>query len=85
MAKRNIMGIHISNRVEEIPAVQKVLTDFGCIIKTRLGLHEVGQSTCSSKGLLILELVGDDSQVADMESRLKAIAGVEVQQMVFAE
>ena len=85
MANRVIMGVHISNRVEEIPAVQKILTDYGCNIKTRLGLHEVGNSTCSSKGLLILELVGDDAAILEMQSKLKQITGVEVQKMVFAE
>lgn len=85
MANRIVMGVHISNRVVEIPAVQKILTDYGCNIKTRLGLHEVGSSTCSSKGLLILELVGDDAAILEMQSKLKAITGVEVQKMVFVE
>jgi hypothetical protein len=79
------MGVHISNRVDEIPAVQKILTDHGCNIKTRLGLHDAGNPACSSKGLLILELVGDDSAILEMQSKLKAITGVEVQKMVFVE
>ena len=85
MANRVVMGIHISNRVVEIPAVQKILTDYGCNIKTRLGLHEVGNPTCSSKGLLILELIGDDAAILEMQSKLKQITGVEVQKMVFVE
>lgn len=85
MAMRNVMGIHVSNRVEEVPAVQKILTDYGCNIKTRLGLHEAGSATCSSKGLLLLELVGEDATIAEMASKLKSIAGVQVQTMVFDE
>lgn len=85
MAKRVIVGVHVTNRVEEIPTVQQILTDYGCQIKTRLGLHETGNSACSSKGLLILEMVGEESGIEEMQSKLKAIKGIEVEKMVFAE
>ena len=43
MKKHLILGVHITNRVKHVPEVQKVLTEFGCSIKTRLGLHEAGR------------------------------------------
>lgn len=86
MAKKEnhvIIGVHISNRVKNVPSVQTVLTNFGCYIKTRLGLHEVSDSTCSSNGLLIIELFGGNNKSDEFMDALKAIEGVEVQKMVF--
>ncbi len=85
MSKRIILGIQITNRVERVPEVQRVLTEFGCLIKTRLGLHDVSDSSCSPTGLLIIETYGDEASVLEMEARLAAIPGVSVQKMVFEE
>jgi hypothetical protein len=84
MKKHLIFGVHITNRVKRVPEVQKVLTEFGCSIKTRLGLHEAGASVCSPNGLILLEMVGDDKASNRMARKLKAIEGIEVQKMVFA-
>ena len=35
-----VLGIHITNRLQKAAEVQKLFTEFGCNIKTRLGLHE---------------------------------------------
>ena len=78
-----IMGIMISDRMTEASALQKVLTDNGCIIKTRLGLHEVTDKNCSRKGLLILELIGTKDDWSKLESEAKAIQGIEVKYMDF--
>ncbi|MDO5577578.1 MAG: hypothetical protein Q4F84_10910, partial [Fibrobacter sp.] len=59
----NVVGIHITNRVKHVPQVQKVLTESGCYIKTRIGLHEVTNNTCSASGLIIVEFIGDDSKL----------------------
>ena len=58
MEKISIMGIKIGDRVNNSKVVQEILTEYGCSIKTRLGLHEVGNDGCSRAGLIILELVG---------------------------
>jgi hypothetical protein len=77
-----IIGVHITHRLEEAIAVQKVLTAHGKQIKTRLGLHEIESD--SPAGVLILEMVGDESGVNEMRAKLDAIEGIETQQMVFA-
>ncbi|MDD5713238.1 MAG: hypothetical protein PHY31_10855, partial [Smithellaceae bacterium] len=64
--------------------VLKILTEYGCNIKTRLGLHEVTESNCSSVGLLIIETCGDEAVITAMEEKLATIKGLEVQKMVFA-
>jgi hypothetical protein len=83
MAKKTVLGILITNRVENAPQVQKILTEFGCSIKTRLGLHEVNENLCASSGLLILELFGDESASIELEKQMRAIHGIQVQKMLF--
>jgi hypothetical protein len=84
MKKHLIFGVHITNRVKRVPEIQKVLTEFGCSIRTRLGLHEAGSTLCSPNGLILLEMVGDDKASNRMARKLRAIEGVEVQKMLFA-
>jgi len=83
MGKRVIVGIHIRQRTGSVPEVQRILTEYGCVIRTRLGLHEVADGTCSPSGLLILETRGDEAMIAEMQSKLGALDGVEVKEMVF--
>ncbi|MGE4490440.1 MAG: hypothetical protein AB7E95_12940 [Kiritimatiellales bacterium] len=83
MEKHIIVGVHITERVKHAGDVQKVLTDFGCQIRTRLGLHEVDQNICSPNGMILLELVDDDAKVGELKQSLGTIDGVDVQSMVF--
>jgi len=83
MAKWIILGVQVTNRVENIPDVQKILTEYGCNIKTRLGLHEVTESHCSNVGLLILETYGNETDILQMEAKLKKMNGLTVKKMVF--
>lgn len=83
MAGRIILGIQVTNRVENIPGVQNILTEYGCNIRTRLGLHEVSKKLCSSLGLLILDTFGEDIDIKTMEKKLKKIKGLVVKKMVF--
>ena len=85
MAKRTIVGIQIRQRTGSVPDVQRILTEFGCVIRTRLGLHEIADNACSPSGLLILETYGDEAMIVAMKEKLAALDGVEVKEMVFAE
>ena len=42
-----IFGVHVTDRAHQVPQVQKLLTEYGCNIKTRLGLHRVDEQVCS--------------------------------------
>ncbi len=84
MAKRIIVGIQVTNRVKNVARVQEVLTEYGCYIKTRLGLHEVDAASCSPNGLMLLETFGDETKIAEMQAKLKAIEGLQLQTMTFA-
>lgn len=83
MTKHIIFGVHITNRLEEASVVQKLLSEYGCNIKTRLGLHEVDEKFCAPGGILILEMYGDEKKCHDLAEKLNAVKGVEVQKMVF--
>ena len=85
MDKRIILGVHISERAEQAAEVQKIFTEYGCNIKTRLGLHKVDNKVCSSAGIVILEFFGDESKADELSKKLTAINGVEVGKMVFEE
>jgi hypothetical protein len=83
LQKHVIVGIHITDRIHHVDSVQHLLTEYGCSIRTRLGLHEASEDFCSPNGLLLLELVGADKSTTEMLDKLNQIEGVEAQQMVF--
>jgi hypothetical protein len=78
-----IFGVHISQRVENVPAVQLVLTKYGCNIRTRLGLHDADSTSCSPGGLLLIDAFG--KEVEEFYGALKAQKGVDVQRMDFED
>ena len=77
-----IMGIRLGNRVNTAMEFQKTLTDFGCIIKTRLGLHDVSENKCAPNGIILLEVI-DDEEAIKFEKELCKIEGIEIQLMKF--
>jgi hypothetical protein len=76
-----ILGILVERDQEVIASVQKLLTAYGCNIRTRLGVNEVffGEPA----GLIILELKGDEKQRILLERDLKRSKRVHVRTMVF--
>ncbi len=81
--KHLVFGIHITDRLKHVDLVQRLLTQYGCNIKTRLGLHEVSETFCSPNGLLLLEMIGDEKTCMELADKLNAVEGVEVQKMIF--
>ncbi|ANQ53454.1 hypothetical protein BG95_02880 [Thermosipho sp. 1063] len=73
---RTVMAILIDNREKSATKVQELLTEYGCYIKTRLGLHEGVPQYCSNSGLIILELVDDESKHDELKEKLNQIPGV---------
>ena len=82
MDKHIIIGVHITDRFVHAPEVQHLFTEYGCNIKTRLGLHEV-ERMCSPNGLILLEMHGDEPRCLELADKLAAVAGLEVQKMIF--
>lgn len=80
------MGVHMVKRHDTATEVQNILTEYGCVIKTRIGLHDAAddRSFCSEKGLIILEFIyGADSEAAEMKAKLCALEDVTVKTMEF--
>jgi hypothetical protein len=73
---KTLLVIFMRARRSSAVRVQKVLTDFGCMIKTRLGIHDGVLDKCSDTGLIILELVGPKGEKSSLNKKLKAIPGV---------
>ena len=78
-----ILGIHVTNRLKNAADVQKVFTEYGCNIKTRIGLHDVDANVCSPSGVVLLELFGSADEATAMMAKLNEVEGVVVQKMVF--
>lgn len=78
----NIIAVHIANRTTEVSPVQKVLSSYGSIIKTRLGLHHADGVEDSPLGLLVLEVLDSPNKNLLIED-LEDIDGVEVKEIVF--
>jgi hypothetical protein len=77
--EKSIMLVLLENRRDSATEVQQALTDMGCFIKTRIGLHDGTPDQCTNTGLIILELMGDHKAKNDLYDRLKVIPQVSVQ------
>ena len=71
-----IMAVKIEPRVKKAPEVQEVLTKYGCIIQTRIGLHEASQTSCANSGLVLLNLIDNqDEEVKKLQEELNSVEG----------
>lgn len=77
-----IMGVRLDNRTQTAVDFQKALTQFGCIIKTRLGLHDIAGDKCAPNGLILLELL-NSPEAREFETELSLIPGIEIKVMKF--
>jgi hypothetical protein len=73
---KSILLILVGKRKNDAIKVQKVLTAWGCLIKTRLGIHDGVLENCSDEGLLILELCGKKEQIKDLAKRVAKLKGI---------
>jgi hypothetical protein len=76
-----VLGILVEKNYDVVLSVQKLLTSYGCYIRTRLGVNETffGEPA----GLIILELTGDKLQRELLEKDLHSLKGVLVRRMIF--
>lgn len=74
------MAVVISKRIAEAVKVQQVLTEHGCIIKLRVGMHETGD-VCADDGLVLLNLCGTGKEVTALKADLNKIKGVKAKTM----
>ncbi|MCI0474053.1 MAG: hypothetical protein L0Y76_10775, partial [Ignavibacteria bacterium] len=73
---KTVLLILIGKRKDSAVEVQKLLTAWGCLIKTRLGIHDGILENCSDEGLVILELYGSKEQKEELARKMELIQGV---------
>jgi hypothetical protein len=77
--EKTLLIVLIGKRKDAAVNVQKILTAWGCIIKTRLGIHDGILDNCSDAGLVILELYGTKEQKDELARKVAVIPGVSSQ------
>jgi hypothetical protein len=75
--------VKLKARNAEAVKVQEVLTQFGCHIAVRLGLHEVQEQTCSDEGMILLQVKSEPKITKQFVQALKKIPKLEVKQVTF--
>ena len=75
--KKTVLLVLVGKRKEAAVDLQKVLTAWGCLIKTRLGLHTGVMENCTETGFMFLELYGSDEDNAELARKVELIKGVE--------
>ena len=74
--ERTVMLIIIGSHKESAANVQKVLTGWDCLIKTRLEVNDGTLDNCSNSGLIMLELVGEEDKKDELMRKISLIQGV---------
>jgi hypothetical protein len=76
------LGILVNKREENaIAEVQKTLTSYGCVIRTRMGVNE--EFFGNKAGLIVIELMGDEIQMDLLENDLQKLEKVILRKIVF--
>ncbi len=75
--QRTVLLILVQHRRDTAEMVQKILTGWGCLIKTRLGIHDGVLENCSESGLIFLELTGALGEHEEITRKLNLLKGVD--------
>jgi len=70
---KTVLIILIGKRKDTAVKVQQLLTAWGCLIKTRLGIHDGVGNQCSDIGLIILEIVAEKEKREELAEKLNNI------------
>jgi hypothetical protein len=76
-----IMAITLEARNKFAPNLQEILTKHGCIISMRLGLHETSKDLCAERGLILLQLCGEQQEISALVGDLSEIQDIKVNTM----
>jgi hypothetical protein len=76
---RTLLIVLVNKRKESAPTVQKILTEWGCVIKTRVGIHDGILDDCSNTGLIILELAGEKEKQQELSRKIELLDGVKTE------
>ncbi len=74
--EKRVLLILVGKRHQEAKYVQETLTGWGCVIRTRLGIHQDVLENCSEHGLIFCELVGPKAKHEELCRKLNLIKNV---------
>ena len=75
----DIIIILVGNRTETAVKVQEILTSYGDIIRTRLGLNREMATGDGGTGLIFLELCGEEQKIKDLCKALNEIEHIKAE------
>ena len=64
-----ILGISLEDRSQYAAKFQEILTEQGCNIRTRIGLHPIGEYNCVNSGIILLEVISNVNTIYDCLSK----------------
>ena len=79
--QHHVVAIRVEGRAIHAQEVQRILTEHGCMIHARLGIHGHEEGTCSSSGLIILQVVETELVIREFLIKLNALEQVTAKQM----
>ena len=71
-----IIAMRLSAREHNAQKLQETLTNYGCNIKVRLGLHEASEDFCATDGMIVLQPCGEKNVIEEMVAAFNALEGV---------
>lgn len=71
-----VIGLRLDNRTHNAVKLQESLTQHGCNIKMRVGLHEANENVCATDGLIILQVCGEAPTIQAMLDDFNGLEGV---------
>jgi hypothetical protein len=83
MSKKIILGVNVTSFAKNSGEVQTVFREYGCSIRTRLGLHAAAGDACDPNGLILVDFIGGTAEADEITKKLTAIQGIEVKRMEF--
>jgi len=76
MSSYYIIGVRMDNRIDNAVKFQEVLTKNGCMLKTRLGLHDIRNDDCANDGIIVLQPYGSKEDVEALVNELNSLEGI---------
>jgi uncharacterized protein with ACT and thioredoxin-like domain len=77
-----IVAVKVGNREGVAQDMQRILTEHGCSIKVRLGLHDMPPDACSPQGLVLMEVAGVESDIRAMVKKLDSLPDTKAKHIV---
>lgn len=76
-----IVGLRVNHRHANAPKLQELLTQYGCSIRLRVGLHETNENFCADDGVILLQVCGEQENITAMVDAFNALEGVKAKML----